>query len=207
MKTAFCTTARSYLGSIYNGLLDDSDQPPVSTKHITDLAAIFVRYNAYEVLGIQLIHGHFKILENSIMVGTNFENLALRRAKNTEIDDIDPANIYGHIFVLTADGLYAYEFQDGPLPDLSGVGQGFLPEFVNYIIRNNLTSLIGLQVLGCGDKSMSELILDQGTVMLDSSVVKNTLPTRVTVFNAGSPHPKLEIVKDLMLVLADVGVL
>ena len=40
--------------------------------------------------------------------------------------------------------------------------------------------LIGLQVLGeCGEKSMCELILDEGTVLLQADSIKNCQPTRV----------------------------
>ena len=170
------------------------------------------------------------------MLGTNFENPSLRWTKVTDIENIDPSNVHGHIFALTEDGLCAYELQDGPLPDLSDVGLLFLDEFINYISKNNLASLIGLQVLGCGEDSMSELILDQGTVMLDSSFVKNTVPTRITgwkfetangnprvctanethaamttgnhkVFNTGKPLPQLESVEDLKAALAKAGVL
>lgn len=81
-----------------------------------------------------------------------------------------------------------------------------------------------------------ELILDQGTVMLDAAVVRNCSPTRITgwrfevrdgqprvcqanethsemtsgnhkVFNAGKPHPKLTDSEDLKKALLDVGVL
>lgn len=199
------------------------------------LADMFVRYNAEKVLGIHLIHGHFKIPKSTVMLGTNYDSPSLRWAKVTNIDKIDPPGVHGHIFALTKNGLCAYELQDGPLPDLSGVRGGFLDEFVNYIVKNNLTSLIGLQVLGCDDCSLSELILDQGTVMLDSSCVKNTVPTRITgwrfeladgnprvssanethaemtsgnhkVFNAGKPLPKLETVEDLKAALIVAGV-
>jgi hypothetical protein len=220
----------------YNELLDDGDQPPVADEHITNLAEIFVRHNAEKLLGIHLIHGHFKIPKSTVMLGTNFENPYLRWTKVTDIKKINPAGVHGHIFALTKDGLCAYEIQDGPLPDFSGIGQGFLDEFIHYIVENNLISLVGLQVLGCGDCPMSELILDQGTVMLDSSAVKNTKPTRITgwkfesvngkprvcsanethatmtsgnhkVFNAGKPHPKLESAEDLKDALVSVGVL
>lgn len=166
--------------ALYNGLLGDCDQPPVADEHIANLAALFVRHNAEKVLGIHLVHGHFKIPEGTVMLGTNFKNPTLRWANVTEIENINPSTVHGHIFIFTEDGLHAYEFQQGPPPDLSGVGQGFLSDFVNYIVRNNLTNLIGLQVLGYCNDSMSELILDQGTVMLDSSIVKNTVPTRTT---------------------------
>ncbi|KAJ5291518.1 hypothetical protein N7478_000769 [Penicillium angulare] len=223
-------------GALYNTLLDDSDQPPVADECITDLAEIFVRHNAEKVLGIHLIHGHFKIPKSTVMLGTNFESPPLRWTKVTDIDNIDPSCVHGHIFALTKDGLCAYELQDGPLPDLSGVGPRFLDEFIIYIVKNDLTSLIGLQVLGCGNYSMSELILDKGTVMLESTYVKNTVPTRITgwkfeatdgrprvcsasethavmtsgnhkVFNAGKPLPKLENVDDLKAALATAGIL
>lgn len=83
---------------------------------------------------------------------------------------------------------------------------------------------------------MEELILDKGTVIVDSLSVKNTVPTRITgqkfetfdgnprvytsnethtkintgnhrVFNAGKPIPKLENVEDLKAALAIAGVL
>lgn len=114
------------------------------------------------------------------MLGTNYENPSLRWAKATAIQDIDASAIHGHIFVLKENQLQAYEYQQGPLPDLSGASENFLPEFVDYIVKNNLTTVIGLQVLGHCEIAMSELILYQGTVMLDSSVVQNTTPTRTS---------------------------
>ncbi|KAM5439466.1 hypothetical protein MferCBS31731_004563 [Microsporum ferrugineum] len=224
------------IGALYNTLPDDADQPAVTDEHIAHLAEIFVRNDAEKLLGIHLIHGHFKIPESTVMYGTNFNDPSLRWAKVTDIDKIDPLRVHGHIFALTSDGLCAYELQDGPLPDLSGVGQHFLEEFINYIVTNGLVSLIGLQVLGCGDCSMTELVLDQGTVMLDSSHVKNTTLSRITgwkfeqfngnprvcsgneghakmttgnhkVFIGGKPLPKLESAEDLKAALAMAGVL
>ncbi|EQL33191.1 hypothetical protein BDFG_04637 [Blastomyces dermatitidis ATCC 26199] len=223
-------------GSLYNELLDDCDQPPLADTHIMNLADIFVRHNADKAFGVHLIHGHFKIPKNTVMLGINFENPSLRWTNATSIDKIDLASVHGHIFALTKEGLCAYELQDGPLPDLSDVELGFLDEFIEYIVKNNLANLVGLQVLGCVDSSMLELILDQGTVMLDSSIVKNTVPTRVTgwrfesvngkprvcsanethakmnsgnhkVFNAGKPLPKLENVEELKAALVGAGVL
>ncbi|GAD95432.1 hypothetical protein ACLA_054900 [Paecilomyces variotii No. 5] len=206
--------------ALYNELLDGSNQPPVADEHIMNLAEMFTRHNAHKVLGIHLIHGHFKIPHCKVMLRTNFENPSLRWTKVTDIEKVDPSNIHRHIFGLTKDGLCAYELQDGPLPHLSDVEPLFLDEFINYISKNNLASLIGLQ----------------GTVMLDSSYVKNTVPTRITgwrfetahgnprvctanethaqmtsgnhkVFNAGKPLPKLESIEDLKAALAKAGVL
>ena len=220
----------------YNGLPEDYDQPQVSQEHLAHLAKLFTSNNADGILGIHLIHGHFKIPEGSVLLGSNFSNPAIRWARVVEISKIDLADMHGHVFVLSENQFCPYEFQDGPLPDLTGIKPEFLPEFLKYIMENNLTSVVGLQVLSCNEASMSELILDQGTVMLDSSVVRNTEPTRVTgwhfenqdgnprtctasethskmtsgnhkVFNAGKPLPKLENIEDLKSALTDAGVL
>ncbi|EDN11234.1 predicted protein [Histoplasma mississippiense (nom. inval.)] len=179
----------------YNTLLDDSNQPPVADAYITDLAEIFIRHNVEKVFGIHLIHGHFKIPKGTVMLGTNFESPSLQWTKVTDIDKIDPSRVHGHIFALAEDDLCACELQGGrPLPDLSGIGPEVLDGFINYIVKNNLTSLIGLQVLGWSDSSMSELILDHGAVMLGSTYVKNiknTAPTLITgwKFEMTGAHP------------------
>jgi hypothetical protein len=99
----------------------------------------------------------------------------------TEIDAVDLSIVHGHIFVLTSDGFIAYEYQDGPMLDLSSVGKEFFAGFIDYLITNDLTNLLGLQVLVDGmDQTMWELILDQRTVMLDAAVVRGCSPTRIT---------------------------
>ncbi|KAG7103872.1 hypothetical protein HYQ45_018641 [Verticillium longisporum] len=168
--------------SSYNGLKSDEDQPPVEDQHIQDLAALFVRHRAEKTLGIHLIHGHFQIPEGTVMVGTKFQDPDMRWAKATDIKKLKQSSVYGHIFVLVNGGLCAYEFQDGPLPDLSNVGHGFLAEFSCYITSNNLAGLIGLQVIGgapCRHVSMFELVLNQGTIMLGNSDSRHWLDVRV----------------------------
>jgi hypothetical protein len=172
-----------------------------------------------------------------VLLGSNFEQPKGRWSKVTPIEQIDPSMVHGHIFVVGEDGLCAYEYQESPLPDLSSVDGGFLDDFVSYLTEHCITGLIGLQVLGeCNDQSMSELILDEGTVMLGSTVVKGCRSTRITgwkfemvdgnprvcqanerhaemtsgnhkVFNAGKPLPKLDNVDDLKSALTEAGVL
>ncbi|KAI0423425.1 hypothetical protein F5Y09DRAFT_349058 [Xylaria sp. FL1042] len=198
---------------LYNTLPDDSDQPPVDKKHIQNLAALFVKHNAQDVLGAHLIHRHFTIPEDTVLLGTNFEGPKGRWARITQIKDIDRDAVHGHI--------YAFRF---------------LRDFIDYLVANDLTPLIGLQVLSdCGEKSMGELILIDSTVMLQAADIKNCEPFRVTgwrfeaspygphasqanevhqkinsgnhkVFNAGKPHPKLENVDDLKVALAEAEV-
>ena len=49
--------------------------------------------------------------------------------------------------VLTSDGFIAYEYQAGTMPDLSSVGKEFFADFIGHLITNELTNLLGLQVL------------------------------------------------------------
>ncbi|KAI1316899.1 hypothetical protein F5Y16DRAFT_393034 [Xylariaceae sp. FL0255] len=222
---------------LYNTLRDDSDQPPIDDKHIHNLAELFVTHNAHEVLGIHLIHGHFSIPKDTVLLGTSFQGPINRWAKVTQIKDVNHAAVHGHIFVYQKDKFCAYEYQHGLLPDFSTVSKDFLPAFVEYLVANDLASLIGLQVLGDSVKqSMCELILNHGTVMLQAASIKNCELARVTgwtfeagpygpracqanethtkmnsgnhkVFNAGKPHPKLENINDLKATLTEAGVI
>ena len=162
------------------------------------------------------------------MLGTNIEDPYGRWTKAAATDKIDLRNIHGHIFALrSAGGFVAYEYQDGPMPDLSAINEAFLTKFILYLVRNNLSSLLGLQVRLEGvPESMFELILDQGTIMLDEAAVHGCSASRQTgwifelkdgepracaankthakktsgnhqAFNAGKPRPKLASVADL----------
>lgn len=123
------------------------------------------------------------------------------------------------------------------MPDLSHIGKEFLAELVDYLVKNDLTKLLGLQVLiGGMDQTMCELILDQGTVMLDAAAVRGCTATRVTgwrfedrngqpdvcasneshskmttgnhkVFNVGKPQPRLSDVHDLKKALISAHIL
>ncbi len=133
----------------------------LSRRNIYKLVALFVRYNAYKTLSVYLIYGYFKTLENTVILGSNFENPCSRQAKVTEIDVVELSNVRRHIFVLTSNGFIIYEYQDGPMPDLSSIRKEFFTNLINYLIINGLTNLLDLQVLiNSIDKSMQELILD-----------------------------------------------
>ncbi|KAH8161206.1 hypothetical protein CIB48_g7050 [Xylaria polymorpha] len=171
-----------------------------------------------------------------VILGTNFEGPKGRWARITQIKDIDRDAVHGHIFAFCKHELCAYEYEDGPLPDLSIVGRDFLRDFIDYLVANDLIPLIGLQVpSNYGEQSMGDLILNDGTVMLQVADIKNCESFRVTgwrfevgpndpracqanevhqkmnsgnhkVFNAGKPYPKLENVDDLMVALAKAKV-
>jgi len=210
----------------YNALLTDSQQPEVLESHIQNLAAIFVRNHAEKILGIHLAHGHFAVPDNTVLLGVNYDEPYSRWAKPTAVQTMDLNNVHGHVFVLTDHGFHPYEYQTGPLPVLSGVESTFLLEIAEYLITNNLSKLIGLQIIDPKPTRMLELILPQSTIMLDISVLNHCVLARQTgwkfegedgeprvcksdeshaqqsdgqhtVFNQGAPHPKLETFQDV----------
>jgi hypothetical protein len=213
----------------------DSQQPEILESHIRNLAALFVRNHAEGILGIHLAHGHFATPENTTVLGVNYDKPYCRWARPMAIRTMDLSNVHGHIFVLTNHGFHPYEYQTGPGPDLSGVDSAFLPELADYLNTNNLSTLVGLQVIDQNPAHMLELVLPQGTVMLDISNLNGCVPSRQTgwkfklqngeprvckpnethgrhanghdVFNAGAPHPKLETFQDVKNALVNAGIL
>ncbi|KAM4065537.1 hypothetical protein HRG_012883 [Hirsutella rhossiliensis] len=221
--------------NIYNDLPSDSQQPEILESHIRDIAALFVRNSAHEIFGIHLAHGHFAIPNNAVLLGASFDKPRCRWARATTIQLMDLSEVHGHIFVLTDHGFHPYEYQMGPVPDLSGVDGAFLQDLANYLATNNLSMLVGLQFIDQNPVSMLELVLPQGTVMLDISNLNGCVPTRQTgwrfetengkprvckpnethgrhanghdIFNEGAPHPKLETIEDVMTVLAEKNII
>ncbi|EJT79321.1 hypothetical protein GGTG_04406 [Gaeumannomyces tritici R3-111a-1] len=127
-----------------------------------NLAALFAHQNAEKAFGIHLIHGHFQIPEGSVMVGTNFEDPAMRWAKITDIATLDASSLHGHIFVLTESGYRAGVEHDGA------------------VIEDQLNNLA----------TTALLILDNGTIMLDS-IVKNTTVSCITGWTFQASHKGL----------------
>jgi len=117
------------------------------------------------------------------MLGTSFENPSGCWTKPTSIQDINPEEIHGHIFMLSPDDrLVAYEYREGPRNDITGTDPAFFQELIEYLQKNALASVLGLQVLCEGpSKQMVEIVLkDVGTVMLDASKAKYGDLYRVT---------------------------
>ncbi|KAI1318810.1 hypothetical protein F5Y16DRAFT_406210 [Xylariaceae sp. FL0255] len=220
--------------NIYNGLPDDSQQPEILDLHIRDLATLFVRNHAHKIFGVHLIHGHFALPQNTALLGTNSDTPCGRWARATEIRAIDLSNVHGHVFVLTDQTFHPYEYQAGPPPDLSRVGDTFFQELADYLRANNLSSLIGLQVIDHNSAAMLELVLPRGTVMWEVSNLIGCVPTRQTgwkfevencqprvcksnethgthenghkIYNEGAPCPNLVTLQDVKNALARAGI-
>lgn len=182
-----------------------------------------------------MVHAHFTIPESTVLLGINHDIPRCRWATATTTQTIDLSNVHGHIFVLTDHGFHPYEYQTGPVPDLSQVDSTFLPELAQFLRNNNLAMLVGLQVIDPHPSRMLELVLPQGTVMLEASDLNGWVSTRQTgwkfetkngqprvcqanethgqtrtgheVYNKGDAHPRLETFQDLKYALAEAGIL
>lgn len=51
------------------------------------------------------------------------------------------------ILVITSAGFIAYEYKDGPMPDLSSISKEFFIDFAEYFVTNRPANLLGLQGL------------------------------------------------------------
>ncbi|ATY66798.1 hypothetical protein A9K55_000547 [Cordyceps militaris] len=221
--------------AIYNELPDDAAQPVIPQAHIEALSALFVRHGVHDIFGIHLIHAHFKVPAQSILLGSNYDQPPCRWAKTTTTTDIDLSSIHGHIFVHRNDGFHAYEYQQGPPPNLSNVGDTFFQELAHYLAANDLSNFLGLQIIDANPTSMLELILPQATVMLRITDVSGCISTRQTgwrfemeqgkvrvcqaneshgqkantheIYNKGDAHPRMETYEDLKKALVQFGIL
>ncbi|KAM7196605.1 hypothetical protein V8F33_006104 [Rhypophila sp. PSN 637] len=219
----------------YNRLPNDSRQPEILESHIRDLAALFVRNRVHGIFRRTFCSCSLGLPENTVLLGANHEMPRCRWAKATAFRAIDLGNVHGHIFVLTDRGFRPYEYQTGPIPDLSQVDEAFLQELANFLKANNLATLVGLQVIDPYPTQMLELVLPQGTIMLDVSNLNGCTPARQTrwqfgiengeprvcksnethgrhanghdIFNAGAPHPKLETFQDIKNALVRENIL
>lgn len=103
-----------FLDSRYNNLKDDSGQPEVTADQLQSLAALFIRHNVQNVFGLHLVHGHFQIDEDVIMLGVG---LGIGSpgywTKPTKYVNVDKDSIHGHIYVLSSENHFiAYEYRE-----------------------------------------------------------------------------------------------
>ncbi|KAL9124203.1 MAG: hypothetical protein Q9217_006445 [Psora testacea] len=171
----------------YNNLKDDSAQPEVTADQLQSLAELFTRYDAQDVFGVHLIHGHFHIDEDKIMLGVDLGTDSLGYwTKPTQSANIDKDDIHGHIYVLSSENQFvAYEYRGGPSTDnWKQVHTSFFPQLAQYLLTNNLAGVIGLQVLdrlAVSSERMLEFVLGgEGTAMLGEQDVNHGGIYRVT---------------------------
>ncbi|MCJ1410071.1 hypothetical protein MMC19_004156 [Ptychographa xylographoides] len=157
----------------YNNLNDDSEQPEVTADQLQALAELFTRHNAQDIFGVHLVHGHFQIDEDTIMLGIDLGTDSLGYWTHpVKSAKVDKDNIHGHIYVLSTENQFvAYEYRGGPVTDTwKHVHTSFFPLLAQHLLRNSLTGVLGLQVLdhqAASTGEMLEFVLgEEGTARL-----------------------------------------
>jgi hypothetical protein len=167
----------------YNALVGSEElQSEISNTHLQNLADIFVKYNVHERLGVHLIHGHTKVAAGNVMLGHSFTEPSGRWAKPIQMEEVNLADVHGHIFKLVGGGRFvAYEYVEGKASDLSDISTDFFKDLVEYLQSHQLEATVGLQILGQSVGNMAEFDFgDCGTVMLNEQDISHATPFRTT---------------------------
>lgn len=170
----------------YNSLREDSEQPQVSNNHLAYLAQLFIRHNAQNTFGLHLIHSHFKIPYDTVMLGTTFELGFPGYWTQPELyETVSTIPVHGHIFVVnSAECLLPYEYREGEAPTTArDIGLVFFEELSAYLTSNKLEQLLGLQILEerlDSQLHMEYVIAEQATIMIRGEHAAQSNIYRVT---------------------------
>ena len=158
----------------------------MSDNHLAHLAQLFIRHNVQDAFGLHLIHAHFKIPHDMVMLGTTFgHGLAGYWTQPQLYETLLTVPVHGHVFVVnSAKCLLPYEYREGKAPTAAiDTGPVFFEELSAYLTLNKLEQLLGLQVLEERLDSqllMEFVIAEQATAMIKSEHAAQSDIYRVT---------------------------
>ncbi|GAM82701.1 hypothetical protein ANO11243_006840 [Dothideomycetidae sp. 11243] len=122
---------------LYNELPDVDEQPKLTNDVLKSIGDLFVKYDMHNSFGIALLHRHYIMQSNEIMV---HKGLICSPENTTEYPLGDLA---GHSFFLHDGKFLAYEFEtipgDSPIPS-----EAFLIELKEHILAGGLEQMIAL---------------------------------------------------------------
>lgn len=134
------------------------------------------RHGVEQLFGVHMIHRHDQLGEDMLRVEAILRTRQGSWTKPCAIGHLDAHNIHGHVFKLLPDGRFiAYEYCEGSPPaSLASVNSLFFRELMNYLLENNLTDLIGLEVLHENQpQRMVEFEMHGGATILLSELEAN----------------------------------
>ena len=120
------------------------------------------------------------------MYGEDLTSLRGCWTRPTNIEDLNINEMHGHIFRLAHEGKFqAYEYREG-FCAFQDVDPAFFRALAEYLLVNQITDLLGLQVLSSNvSPLMCEFVMqNDGIVMLDARDVKGWVPYRTTGYMA-----------------------
>lgn len=126
--------------------------------------------------GIHLIHRHDQIGEDMVRVEEALKTRQGSWTKPCAIGHLDAKNIHGQVFKLLPDERFiAYEYGEGsPSTSSASANSLFFRELANYLLENELTDILGLEVLHEDQpQRMVEFEMDGGATVLLSEEEAN----------------------------------
>lgn len=177
----------TYLHS-YNALPDDENQPHVSATVLDHLRDLIDKHDVKYKFGMHLIHGHLEVEPGQVMLGKPMTKINACWTRPVKVERVDQEHVHGHVFILDSDGQFMpYEYRQGAPPPMAPGDSAFVDSVKEYLVREGLGRLIGIQLLQhtldsneSGD--MLEFVLsdNHGTVMMDSRITKSYKAYRTT---------------------------
>ncbi|KAI9660982.1 MAG: hypothetical protein M1821_009309 [Bathelium mastoideum] len=123
--------------SVYNTLPAIEDQSPPSENVLRDIGHIFLNHGINEDIGISLLHKHFMLDNEEVMV---HDGLRCSPA----LPGISGHNLEGSAFFLHGNKFEAFEYEHSEALDLS---KGFLQEMERYLLANQLQLQLAISKL------------------------------------------------------------
>ena len=164
--------------STYNGLphiLDVADVPKVNAEDLDELRKILSRHDVPTGVCIRLIHKHFNILDNEIVVFEDIdvpEHGAIRCMHPIPAPILAPKFRGLNYFVNNDSRLQSYEYTTTEAPDMSAHA-AFLDEFCRFVVERGLQRKLGLK-LGLGKETTSWTELEfpnkRATIMIPAGI-------------------------------------
>lgn len=147
-------------------------------KHLECLRQLIERSNAQDLFGVLLLHKHFKLQYGYHLAGNFGDVYGLRYYWTRTVADktSDSTKLCGRKFMfIPGRGLRPYEFHQGILPNLHQVDPSFYSEFNNYLVEQNLTSIMGLEYIvpELSEIGMTEFVSPSSGLQI---LVQTTLP-------------------------------
>lgn len=156
----------------HNQLPSDHRFPSVDVRstEFKGAGAIIAGYKAHNHFWLRLLHRHTKIPEGRVQLRNN-----LQQTCATSISDINLKEIHGHIFSVKEGSFFPSEFCQGPpCPnDADTIDKTFFEEFLEYLKKNKLQDVLGLErKQGCAEP-MVEISSDNSSFLLSEQAARD----------------------------------
>jgi hypothetical protein len=125
----------------FNKITHIHDQTPLDLATLTDLCSIFQTHGVTDKFGIQLLHRHYVMPNESLAVTTRVDN-SIVATKVTPASDVDFKKVRGQLYLLNQWSKFqAYEYEFGPSVTFPHM---FLADLALYILQKGLQGKVAL---------------------------------------------------------------